>query len=59
LRHKSVNDLDYEENENEGAEISLSTSMMDVVGTTEVTSDGGDIASSQFEVSLSNILASE
>jgi len=59
LRHKSVNNLDFEANENEGAEISLSTSMMDVVGTTELTLESGGIASSQFEVNLTNILASE
>jgi len=59
LRHKSVNNLDFEANENEGAEISLSTSMMDVVGTTELTLEIGGIASSQFEVNLTNILASE
>ena len=59
LRHKSVNNLDFEANENEGAEISLSTSMMDVVGTTELTSESGGIASSQFEVNLTNTLASE
>lgn len=59
LSHKSVNNLAYEANENEGAEASIAASIMDVVGATEITLDAGGIASSQFEVSLSNILSGE
>jgi hypothetical protein len=59
LEHKSNNGPRFELNENEGAEVLISVSVMHVEGTTGIMLDSGVIAGSHFEVNLSNILNSE
>ncbi len=59
LDHESINDLQYEANENEGGEVSLTSSIMHIEGTTRIITESGGITSSRFEISITDIINGE
>ena len=59
LDHESINDFEYEATENEGGEVSIISSVMHIEGTTRITTESGIIASSRFEINITDIINDE
>lgn len=56
LNHESTNDLEYRATENEGGEVTLNSSIMHIEGTTRITTESGGIASSRFEINITDMI---